>query len=149
MDGSISRVLEGQFTFYFKVTFEIGLQNFSFNKLQMLCEVQVSIREKSTVGGVVVHFMEVDQFLVSQVRDVLGLSTRVEFILTFFEKIFVDFVQKGVVWIAHGAFHFVVNHALVLQSAFRIIWNFKLYAVAFLAEVKVVQVGEECAICID
>jgi hypothetical protein len=127
----------------------MGLQNFFFYKFQVLCEIQISVGEKSTVCGVVIHFVEVDQFLVGQVGYVLGFSARIEFVLTFFEKIFVYFMQKCVVWVAHGALHFVVNNALVLQATFRVIRDFKLYSMTFLAEVKVVQVGKEGAICVD
>lgn len=58
-------------------------------------------------------------------------------------------MQKCVVWVAHGALHFVVNNALELQATFRVIRDFKLYSMTFLAEVKVVQVGKEGAICVD
>ena len=58
-------------------------------------------------------------------------------------------MEKCVVWVAHGALHFVVDNALVLQTTFRVIRDFEFYAMTFLAEVKIVQVGEESAICVD
>lgn len=113
VDRSISWILKCQLTLDFWVAFEVRLQNFFFYKLQVFRKIQVSIGEESTVWGVVIRFVKIEQFLVGQVGDVLGLTAWIEFVLTFFEKIFVDFVKKCVVWVTHCALHFVVDNALV------------------------------------
>ena len=49
-------------------------------------------------------------------------------------------MHEGVVGVAHGALHLVVDHALVGQTTCRVVWVGEFQPVALLAEVIIVQV---------
>lgn len=118
-------------------------QDLRIQKLKMLSEIQVSIRQELRVRSVVVLLVEFFDLLVAESGDVFGVASRVEFILTVFEERFIESVDKFLLRPTHGSFHLVVDHTLVLELRFRIGGFFEFETPAFLKEVFSLELGEE------
>lgn len=56
-------------------------EHLSFNEFQMLCEIEISIRQECAVRWVIVFGMEVLQIFVLKIWNEFRLTTRVELIL--------------------------------------------------------------------
>lgn len=75
MDGAVHTVFEQKLGIYLIISLEMRLKDLLFDKLKVLSEVQVTISEERTVGGVVVLLVESNEVIVLQISDVLRLST--------------------------------------------------------------------------
>ena len=63
--------------------------NLLLNELQVLPEVQITVREELGVRRVIVLVVEVDQLLILQISDVSGLTSRIKAILRLLKEILV------------------------------------------------------------
>jgi hypothetical protein len=106
----------------------------------MIREIKITISEELRVRSVIVLFLEVDQLLVLQISDMLGLTSRVESVLRLLEEMFVEAVHKSVVRIGHGAFHFVVDNTLVHKAGAGVFGVFEFKTVTLLTEVVIIQI---------
>ena len=83
------------------------------HELKVLCEIEITVGEELGVRRMVVLLVEINQLLVLKVCDMLGLTTRIELVLTLLEEVLAEFVHKSIIGVAHGTLHFVVDDSLV------------------------------------
>ena len=67
-------VFEKQFRLSIRVSLEARGQDLLLNELEMLGEVKIAIGKELRIRRVVVLFLEVNQLLILQVGDELGLT---------------------------------------------------------------------------
>jgi len=125
------------------------LNDFILDKLEMLTHIKITIRKEGTIRGVIVLFMECNKVLVLQVSNELWITTGVPLVLGVLEEILVDLVQEGIVGIRHCTLHFIVDDTFVHEARFGVACVLKLNAVAFLAEIEVVEIWEEGAVGVN
>ena len=58
-------------------------------------------------------------------------------------------MHEGIIWVAHGTFHLVIDNTLVSQSTVRVIGVVELKSVTLLSKIHIIQIGQESAIGVD
>lgn len=114
----------------------------------MVCKIKVTICQKSAVTRMVILGVELHQVVILKIRNMLGITSRIEFVLTCLKQVFIYVVYKGFFRVAHGSFHLIVDDAFKLERRLRVIPLFELKPVAFLHEVIHIHCGIKCHIAV-
>ena len=114
-----------------------------FKPVVMLPRRDIAVGGKDGVARVVVVAIELLQILVAQVYDVVGLATAVVVISRGREQMTRQVLPQLGRGRAHGALHFVVDHATVDQLGLRVVRRRELQAVALLGKIQWVQPCEK------
>lgn len=69
----------------------------------------------------IVFLVEFQQLLILEVGDGFRVPTRVELVLTVFEQVGVDILNKSIFRVAHCSFHLVVDHSFDLKGSFWVV----------------------------
>ena len=111
--------------------------------------IDVAVGHEHRVRGVVVSAVELDQLLVGQVGDDLGIAAAVVVVGVVREEVLAERLPERAGRRAHRPLHLVEDDALEDEVGRRIVGLLELHAVAFLGEVELVQVREEHRVEVD
>jgi len=115
----------------------------------MIGEVKVSVSKECAVSWVIVLFMKSNKVFVCEFSNMFGITAGVKLILSFRKQIFIDFMNKCIIWVWHCSFHFIIDYSFIFEATLRIILKFEFKSMTFLPEVVVVQVWKEGTICVN
>lgn len=104
----------------------------------MLSEVKVPITKERAITGVVVGGVKFLKFFVCKIRNVTRLPSRIEPVLRILKQVLSQFVHESIPWIAHCAFHFVVDYTAIHEAALGLFGIFKFKPVSLLSKIKIV-----------
>ncbi len=120
-----------------------------FEAFLVLAGGNVAIGHEDGVARVVVGLVEGLELLIAQVRYVRRITAAVVVVGGGREQVLAQLVPDQGRGRTHGALHFVVNDALVLERRIRIVRFGELQAVTFLGEIQLIQCREEDGIEVD
>ena len=81
----------------------------------MISEVKIAICQKCAIAWMIVLAMKLQKFVILQIRDELGITSRIKLVLTFLEHVFVYVLNKGLLRTAHGTLHLVIDYTFNLE----------------------------------
>ena len=108
-----------------------GRQIFFINEFQFFFHVHISIKVNIAVGRMVIGSVEVKEFFVGKLRNILRVTTGFYSIGVIREKAVHNFPLQNFIRGRKSTFHFIVYYSIVSQWAFFIL---KVVAPAFLTE---------------
>ena len=101
------------------------------DEFQFLCHVHISVQVNIAVGRMIIRSVEIKEFFITKVRNILRSSAGFTSISDIREQRVHDLTLQNIIRRRKSSLHFVINNTIIGQRAF---WFFQMIIPAFLTE---------------